>query len=146
MVGGGNIIQAVRGGGQGDVTKTHVVWNLESKSPSNISSPLVADGRVFVVKKGGISASFDAQTGDEIFSKKRIRNFGNYYASPIAGDGKIYVQGENGFLVVLRQGPKIDVLAKNDMGDSVVATPAIADGRIYVRTLTKLHCFSEQAN
>jgi outer membrane protein assembly factor BamB len=145
MVGGGNIIQAVRGGGKGDVTKTHVVWNIDSKSPSNIASPLVDDGRVFVVKKGGISASFDAKTGEEVYSKKRIRNFGNYYASPIAGDGKIYVQGENGFLVVLRQGPKVEVLAKNDMGDSVVATPAIADGRIFVRTLTKLHCFSEEA-
>jgi len=146
MVGGGNTIQAVRGGGSGDVTETHVVWNLDNKSPSNIASPLVANGRVFVVKKGGISASFDAQTGAEVYSRKRIRNFGNYYASPIGGDGKIYVQGENGFIVVLRQGPEVEVLARNDMGDSVVATPAIADGRIYVRTLTRLHCFSEEEN
>ena len=146
MVGGGNTIQAVRGGGSGDVTETHVVWNLDNKSPSNIASPLVTNGRVFVVKKGGISASFDAQTGAEVYSRKRIRNFGNYYASPIGGDGKIYVQGENGFIVVLRQGPEVEVLARNDMGDSVVATPAIADGRIYVRTLTRLHCFSEEEN
>ena len=145
MVGGGNIIQAIRGGGQGDVTKTHVVWNIENTSPSNIASPLVAGGRLFVVKKGGISAAFDAKTGDEVWSKKRIRNFGNYYASPVAGDGKIYVQGENGFLVVLRQGSKVEILSKNDVGDSVVATPAIADGRIYVRSLNNLYCFSEEA-
>ena len=145
MAGGGNTIQAVRGGGKGDVTKTHLVWNIDNSSPSNIASPLVDDGRVFVVKKGGIAASFDAKTGDEVWSKKRIRNFGNYYASPIAGDGKIYVQGENGFLVVLRQGPKLEVLAKNDMGDSCVATPAIANGRIFVRTLKNLYCFSEEA-
>lgn len=145
MAGGGNTIQAVRGGGNGDVTKTHVVWNIDNTSPSNIASPLVDDGRVFVVKKGGISASFDALSGEEVWSKKRIRNFGNYYASPIAGDGKVYVMGENGFLVVLRQGPKPEVLAKNDMGDSCIATPAIADGRIFVRTLHKLYCFSEEA-
>ena len=143
MVGGGNTIQAVRGGGLGDVTKTHVVWNIDNSSPSNIASPLVVGDQVFVVKKGGISASFRAATGDEVWVKKRLRNFGNYYASPIAGDGKIYVMGENGFLVVLRQGPKVDILAKNDMGDSCVATPAIADSRIYVRTLHKLYCFAK---
>ena len=146
MVGGGNTIQAVRGGGTGDVTKSHLVWNIDNKSPSNIASPLVADGRVFVVKKGGISASFDAENGAMVWEKKRIRNFGNYYASPIAGDGKIYVQGENGFLVVLKQGPKPEILSKNDMGDSCIATPAIADNRIYVRTLQKLYCFAVDSN
>ena len=70
---------------------------------------------------------------------------GNYYASPVAGDGKIYVLGENGFMVVLEQGPELTVLAKNDMGESCIATPAIADGRIYVRTLNKLLCFSDEA-
>lgn len=145
MVGGGTTIQAVRGGGTGDVTKSHLVWNIENSSPSNIASPLVSDGSVLVVKKGGISASFDAETGETIWEKKRLRNFGNYYASPVAGDGKIYVQGENGFITVIRQGPKLEILAKNDMGDSCTATPAIADNRIYVRTLKKLYCFAEGA-
>ena len=143
LVGGGTTIQAVRGGGSGDVTKTHVVWNIDNKSPSNIASPLVADGQVFVVKKGGISASFDADTGETTWQKKRIRNLGNYYASPIAGDGKIYVMGENGYIVVLEQGPELKILAKNDMGETTTATPAIADGRIYIRTLTKLYCVAD---
>ena len=145
MVGGGNIIQAVRGGGKGDVTKTHLKWNLDHTAPSNISSPIVVGKQLFVVKKGGISSSFDAATGKTQWLKKRIRNFGNYYASPVAGDGKIYVTGENGFLVVLQQGESLKVLAKNDMGESCIATPAIANGRIFVRTLTKLYCFSEDA-
>jgi len=145
MAGGGDTVQAVRGGGHGDVTKTHLLWNLDHKASSNIASPLVKDGRLFVVKKGGISACFDSADGKTIWTKKRIRNFGNYYASPVAGDGKIYAMGENGFLVVLRQGPKLEVLAKNDMGESCIATPAIANGRIYVRTISKLYCFSEEA-
>ncbi len=145
MVGGGNIIQCIRGGGTGDVTKTHVIWNLNNKAPSNISSPVIADGRLFLVKKGGISASFDAQTGETIWMRKRIRNFGNYYASPVVGDGKIYVTGENGFIVVVKQGPKLEVLAKNDMRESCIATPAIADGRLYIRTLSKLYCISNEA-
>jgi outer membrane protein assembly factor BamB len=145
MVGGGNTIQAVRGGGSGDVTATHLLWNIDNKAPSNIVSPLVVSNQLFIVKKGGISASFNASTGDTIWAKKRIRNLGNYYASPVAGDGKIYAMGENGFLVVLEQGPKLKVLAKNDMGEPCTATPAIADGRIFVRTLNNLYCFSNEA-
>lgn len=144
LVGGGTTIQSIQGGGTGDVTKTHQLWNLSNKSPSNIVSPLVVDGQVFVVKKGGISASFDSKTGETTWAKRRIRNLGNYYASPIAGDGKIYVMGENGYVVVLEQGPQLRVLAKNDMGESSLATPAIADGRIYVRTVTKLYCISHE--
>ncbi|MCO6453761.1 MAG: PQQ-binding-like beta-propeller repeat protein [Pirellulaceae bacterium] len=142
MVGGGDIVQSIRGGGQGDVTKTHLVWNLDHKVSSNIASPLVVDGRLLVIKKGGISSCFDADTGETVWMQQRIRNFGNYYASPVAGDGKIYVMGENGFLVVLKQGPQLEFLARNDMGESCIATPAISDGRIFVRTLNRLHCFA----
>ena len=144
MAGGGNIIQAIKGGGRGDVSKTHVLWNLSNRAPSNIVSPLLLDGRLFVVKKGGISSCFDAATGKTIWKLKRIRNMGTYYASPIAGDGKLYVTGENGFMVVLKQGPRVEVLAKNDLGESCIATPAIAGNRLYVRTLHKLYCFSEE--
>ena len=70
---------------------------------------------------------------------------GSGSSSPIALDGKIYVTGENGYIVVLRQSGELDVLGKNDMGESCIATPAIADGRLYVRTLTKLYCISEDA-
>ena len=128
------------------MTETHLLWNIDHKAPSNIASPLVLDGRLFVVKKGGVSACFNTADGETVWMKKRIRNLGNYYASPIAGDGKIYVMGENGFLVVLQQGPELEFLAKNDMGGSCIATPAIADGRIFVRTLNQLHCFSKEAN
>jgi outer membrane protein assembly factor BamB len=95
------------------------------------------------VKKGGISASFNAENGETVWMQRRIGNLGNYYASPIAGDRKIYVPGENGFIVVLEQGPKLKILSRNDMGDSCIATPAIADGRLYVRTQKKLFCISE---
>jgi outer membrane protein assembly factor BamB len=144
LVGGGTTIQAVRGGGSGDVTDTHVVFNLHNRSPSNLSSPLVVGDQLFVVKKGGLSSSFDAATGKTHWELSRIRNIGDYYGSPVAGDGKIYVPGENGFIVVLEQGPKLNVLAKNDIGESCLATPAIADGRIFVRGRQSLFCFSSE--
>lgn len=142
--GGGNTIQAVRGGGTGDVTETHVVFNLHNRSPSNLCSPLVVGEQILVVKKGGLSSSFDAETGATHWELNRIRNIGDYYGSPVAGDGKIYVPGENGFIVVLEQGPKLKVLSKNDIGESCLATPAIADGRLYIRGRNSLFCFSAE--
>ncbi|QDU82231.1 outer membrane biogenesis protein BamB [Polystyrenella longa] len=145
-VGGGNIIQKIKVGGEGNVTDTHLIWNLDDSSPSNIASPLVIEDMIFLVKKGGIAASFEIEKGEPVWKRMRLRNFGNYYASPIAGDGKIYVQGENGYLVVIDQDSKKGkVLAKNFMGESCISTPAIANNRIYVRTLTKLYCFSNEA-
>ncbi|MEQ9408699.1 MAG: PQQ-binding-like beta-propeller repeat protein [Fuerstiella sp.] len=143
-VGGGNIIQAIRGGGSGDVTDTHMIYNLDHQTPSNIASPLAYDGRLLMVKKGGISAAFNLKDGSTVWTKKRIGNFGNYYASPIAAGEFIYVPGENGRIVVLKSGPELEVLSKNDVGDSLIATPAIADNRLYVRTLHKIFCFSEE--
>lgn len=148
QVGGGASIQAIRGGGKGNVTATHVIWNNQYKlkiPASNLSSPIVVGDELFVVKKGGLSSSFDIASGKSNWQLARIKNIGDYYASPVAGDGKIYVTGENGFIVVLSQGPTLNVLAKNDMGETCVATPAIADGRIFIRSRESLFCVSEEA-
>jgi len=143
MVGGGSTIQAIRGGGTGDVTQTHVLWNLTNRSPSNLSSPLVTQGRLVVVKAGGLSSCFAVADGKPLWQLARIKNLGDYYASPIAADGKIYIAGRNGFIVVLEDGPELRILGRNDMGSEVLATPAIADGRIYIRTREKVYCVAE---
>lgn len=144
LVGGGNTIQAVRGGGSGDVTASHLIWNIKNKSPSNLSSPLVVGDQLFVVKKGGLSSSFDTATGKAHWELTRIKNIGDYFGSPTAGDGKIYVPGENGFIVVLEQGSRLKFLAKNDIGEVCLSSPAIADGRIYIRGRESLFCFSAE--
>lgn len=144
MVGGGNIIQSIRGGGTGNVTKTHLQWNLDHKTPSNLASSLAYEGRLFMVKKGGLSAAFDLKTGATIWMKKRIKNYGNYYASPIAAGGYIYVPGENGSIVVIKSGSELEIVSKNDVGDSIVATPAIADNRLFVRSVNQLFCFESK--
>jgi outer membrane protein assembly factor BamB len=143
QVGGGNTIQAVKGGGLGDVTKTHVLWNeTKLKAPSNMTSPLVIGDQLWVVKAGGLASCFDAASGKSLWELQRIRNLGDYYASPIAADGKIFMVGRNGSVVVLAEGPKLKILAKNDMGGEIIATPAIADGRMYFRTRDKLICIA----
>lgn len=145
MAAGGNIIQAVRGGGSGDVTKTHLLWNIDPKSPSNLSSPLLYNGRLYVVKSGGMSSCYDAKDGRMLWERSRLGNFGDYFASPIAADGRVYIAGKNGFVVVLEDGPELKVLGKNDLGEEIIATPAIADGRLFVRTRENLFCVASRA-
>lgn len=140
MAGGGRIVQAIKGGGAGDVTKTHLLWNSNSKAPSNLSSVLVYGNRVYTVKAGGLSSCFDSAKGKALWELERLENFGDYYASPIAADGKIYIAGRNGFIVVLQDGPEMRVIASNDMNGDIYATPAIADGRLYIRTKERLFC------
>jgi hypothetical protein len=144
MAAGGNIIQAIKGGGTGDVTKTHLLWNLDHKTPSNLSSPLFYNDRLYLVKAGGMSSCYDARDGKALWERSRLGNFGDYFASPIAADGKVFIAGKNGFIVVLEDGPELKVLGKNDLGEEIIATPAIADGRLFVRTRASLICVGGQ--
>jgi outer membrane protein assembly factor BamB len=125
---------AVKGGGRGDVTDTHVLWKHATKHTDHIVSPLVVHNRMFLVKAGGIATCFETAEGKPLFGPARIENAGEYFASPIYGDGKIFVAGENGKIVVLKDAPTLEVLSVNDMGDSILGTPAIADGALFVRT------------
>jgi outer membrane protein assembly factor BamB len=127
-------ILAVRGGGRGDVTATHVLWKHPTKHTDHIVSPLITDGRMLLIKGGGIATCFDTKGGESLYGPVRIQNAGNYFASPVLADGKIFVAGENGNVVVLRNSAELDILSVNDLGSPVLGTPAVADGTIYFRT------------
>ena len=144
QVGGGNIIQAIRGGGKGDVTKTHLLWNVNKPLPSNLTSPLVTENRLLVVKAGGLSSCLDTATGKIHWERERINNFGDQYASPVAADGKIFIAGRNGFVIVLADSGELEILAKNDMGGEIIATPAIANDRLYIRTRDMIFCIGSK--
>ncbi len=136
-------IMAVRAGGRGDVSHTHLLWRRATKHTDHIVSPFVLDGRMLLVKGGGITTCFSTQDGQPVRKTKRLPNASQYFASPIYGDGKIYIAAENGNIVVIANTAKLTVLAKNDMGDSIIGTPAIADGRLIVRTRSKLICVGQ---
>jgi outer membrane protein assembly factor BamB len=128
------------------VTKTHVLWRVtKSKGVDHLVSPLLVGDRLLLVKSGGLASCFDAGTGKRLWDRQRIGNASQHLASPVCGDGKVYVTGENGVIVVLEAGPGLKVLAKNDMGESCIATPAIADGRLFIRTRTTLFCVGEKS-
>ena len=135
-------VLAVQAGGSGDVTESHLLWKHPTKYTDHIVSPLVSNGRMLLIKGGGIRTAFETRRGKQIGRQARIQNSCEYFASPIVGDGKIYIAGENGVIVVLKDSDKYELLAKNDMGDAILATPAIADGSIFIRTRSKLICVS----
>ena len=133
-------VLAVRAGGKGDVTDTHLLWKHPTKHTDHVVSPLVMGGRMVLVKAGGIATCFETKKGKLQWGPKRIGNGSGYLASPVAGDGKIYIPGDNGSVVVLKDSPEFEVLATNDLGAAILATPAIADGRLYFRTRGALIC------
>jgi outer membrane protein assembly factor BamB len=140
---GENGLRAYRLGGKGDLTETHLLWK-NSRSLPNVPSPLVYRGVLYTLKEGGIFTSFDMRTG-EILKQARLQGaLGDYYASPVASDGKIYVVSEEGKATVIQPGAQWQVLKVNDLEDGCKGTPAIADGRLYVRTYGTLYCFAKK--
>jgi outer membrane protein assembly factor BamB len=136
---GKNAVLAIRPGGKGDVTASHVAWANTRQVPF-CASPLYHGGLVYTLKDRGLFACLDPRDGKPVKSG-RLPDAGNYYSSPVAGDGKIYVLSQGGSLAVIRAGRAWKVLSTSDFGEAVYATPAIADGRIYLRTSGHLYCF-----
>jgi len=95
-------------------------------------------------KNGGMLSSLDAKTGNAFYSQERINAPGNYYSSPIAADGRIYVASLAGKLTVIKAGgDKPEILHQADFGERVYASPALAGDHLYLRTRTKLYAFGQ---
>ncbi len=135
-----NVVLAVRPGGNGDITESHVEWRNGKQVPF-CSSPLQVNGVVFTVKDGGFLSSLDAKDGALIKRDRISAGSGNYYASPVSGDGKVYVLSERGKLTVLSDSREWEEVSSADFKEDVYATPAVVGGKIYLRTAGHLYCF-----
>jgi outer membrane protein assembly factor BamB len=122
--------QAIRPGGRGDVTSTHVEW-LAPSGASYVPSILYYEGLLYMTNEVGVVTCADAKTGKGVW---RHRLGGVFFASPVAGDGKVYMVSETGETFVLRAGRKPEVLARNDLGERFIASPAISHGRLFLRS------------
>jgi outer membrane protein assembly factor BamB len=136
-----NVALAVRPGGRGDVTATHVAWR-QARGLPYVPSVLVHEGRVYLVKNGGLVTCMRARTGEVLFQEERLGALGDYYASPVASGDKVLMVSQPGVAVVLRVADTLEVLARNPMGETVMATPALVGGRIYIRTAGHLRVFA----
>jgi outer membrane protein assembly factor BamB len=136
-----NVVLAIRPGAVGDASESHVVWRQEKQVPF-CASPLWENDHIFTVRDGGIFASIDARSG-KVVKQGRLPATDEYYSSPVAADKKIYLLNQKGKLTVVSAQGTWQVLASADFNDDVYATPALVDGRIYLRTEHWLYCFGK---
>ena len=130
------LVYAVRPGGtaRGDLTDTHVAWTLTKGAPNTPSLLLVGD-ELYFVSDAGIASCVDAKTGTVHWSE---RLGGNFSASPIYADGKLWFQNEEGVGYVVKPGKTFELLAKNDLGQRTLASYAVTDGALFIRGATDL--------
>lgn len=127
---------AIRAGGSGDVTSTHVVWRVATGAPY-VSSLLYYDGAVYMANDVGVLTAVDAKSGERIWQQ---RVDGVFSASPVAGGGHVYFVSENGDTIVVKAGRSPEIVARNSIGERALASPAFANGRMFVRTDDHLFC------
>jgi len=139
---GRNVLVAVRAGGRGDITETHVLWE-QTKALPYVASPLIHDGRVYYVKKGGFISCLDASSGKVHYQAKRLGLGGEYYSTPILVGDRVIVAAERGAVFVLATGDEFEVVARNELGEGIYATPAVVDNTLYIRTTNHLWAFGE---
>ena len=140
MLASENGLLAIKLGGQGDQTATAIRWRYTKPVPQ-VPSTLLYKGVLYMVNDGGVLISFDPATGNVIKQGRLQGAIDKYFSSPVAADDKVFLIGEGGAVSVLKAAGEWEILKVNQLDDECFATPAIADGRIYIRTRSALYCF-----
>jgi len=136
-----DVMLAIKPGGAGDITDTHVAWRQRRGLPE-LPSPIYYDGRLYLVKNGGIVSCLDPKTGKSIY-RERLGAAGPYYASPVAANGNIYAASEGGIVSVFKAGDAFTPVAECDLKERLTATPAIVGDTLFVRTEKHLYAFRD---
>ena len=127
-------------GARGKLGPSAVVWRFQKNLPY-IPAPLIYQDVLYLVKTGGIVTSLDPATGRSLKEGRSPGALGEYYASPVAADGKVFLANVEGKVTVLKASAQWEVLGVNDLGDEIHSTPALSGGRLYVRTRGAIYCF-----
>ncbi len=137
-------IFAVRPGATGDIsladgtqTNGHVVWS-QQREGAYMQTPLVYGEYLYVCRDNGVLSVYEAETGRRMYQQRLGGGRTGFSASAVAGDGKLYYSSEDGSVFVIKAGPVFEPLAENAMGETVMATPAISEGTVFIRTRTRL--------
>ncbi len=139
VMGAENGLYVFKLGSRGDETAKRV-WKYQRSVPQ-LPSLVVYRDVVYMVNDRGVLTTLDAATGQVLRQGRVGGSSDNYYASPVAGDGKIFLASHNGVVAVLRAGGEQALLSANQLDEEIFATPAIANDRLYVRTVSALYCF-----
>jgi outer membrane protein assembly factor BamB len=142
----GNSLKAVRlGEAKGDITGTPALaWSFDRDTPY-VPSPLLYDGVLYMLKSNnGILTVFDARTGTQHYGLQRLDAAPNVFASPVGAAGRVYITGRDGATVVLRHGPRFEILATNTLNDGFDSSAALVDGELYLKGYRYLYCVAEK--
>jgi len=141
----GSVLLAIRLGASGDLTDSDsIAWKYDKDTPY-VPSPLVYDGRLYVIKVNtNIISCLDAKTGKVLFGPQRLEGMGDIYASPVGADGRVYFVSRTGTTAVIKAGDTLDVLATNVLDDPIDASPALVDNEIFLRGKDHLYCIAEK--
>ena len=139
-------IFAIRAGAAGDITgDTHwVAWQKQQRGPY-MPTPLIYGGYLYVLGNAGVFDCYSLETGAEIYRERIPHQGSGFSGSPVASDGKIYLPSEDGDIFVVQAGPHFELLQKNEMGEPLMATPAISGGLLLVRTQHHLWAIGSKA-
>lgn len=129
-------LRAVRAGGSGDVTETHIAWEQRRGVPTQ-SSLLYVSPRLYTITDGGVACCFEGKSGELIWQE---RVGGNHSASPVYADGHIYFLSEQGETTVIKAGATFEVVSRNDLGEKCQASMAVSQGDIFIRSSDHLFC------
>jgi outer membrane protein assembly factor BamB len=142
MMASENGLLAIKLGGEGDQTATAIRWRYQKPVPQ-VPSTLLYKGVLYMINDSGILLSFDPATGNVIKQGRLHGAIDKYFSSPVAADDKVFLIGEGGAVSVLKATGDWEILAVNELDDECFATPAIADGKLYIRTRGALYCFGK---
>jgi outer membrane protein assembly factor BamB len=122
---------------QGETTSDAIVWSIEQRGPY-MPTPIAYRGRLYVINNNGAFAAYELATGKEYFRQRTSHIGSGFSGSPVAADGKIYLPSEDGEIIVVAAGTEYEHLATNPMGELLMATPALSEGVMYVRSASSL--------
>ncbi len=135
-------VLAIRACGRGEINETHLAWKMTRSLP-DASSPVIYRDRLFTVKAGGFVSAYDLKDGKPIYQNERLNAPGEYYASPVAADGRIYFISQNGVITVIdATADTLSTLAQNKIDEPTLATPALVGTHILIRTEKALYAFA----
>ncbi len=127
----------------GDITDSATAhrWKIDRGTP-DVATPLIHDGLVYLATEKGTLTCLDAKTGEQVYSERVHAD--KHRSTPIIAGERIYLAGRDGRVHVIQTGRQLNVLATNDLGEETTASPAVANGQLYLRTFSALYCFGNQ--
>ena len=120
-----------------ETSNEHIAWS-HPRDGGYMCTPLVYQALVYIVKFNGVVSVYDAKTGEKKYQDRFAGGTSAFTASPVAANGSVYFANEDGQVFVVKAGPAFEIVATNDMGSPVLATPAISEGRLFIRTASHL--------